>query len=128
LFESFGGNVFWLASPQTIQDDPTTSAYFNQSFNDYNKWTKLRQDNMADTIYDNTARRITFTPDNPLTIVNQQIEDAIKAGVVKAIMSKTEEECVKNFNALKDNLNKIGLAKIEQFRTEEYKKNLEKMQ
>lgn len=128
LFDTFGGTVYWLASPQTIQDDPTTSAYFNQSFNQFNKWTKLRDDNMRDTIYDSTARRITFAPDNPLTIVNQQIEDAIKSGIVKAIMSKTEEEAVQNFNQLKENLNKIGLAKIEQFRTEEYKKNVEKMQ
>ncbi|MDK8189902.1 sugar ABC transporter substrate-binding protein [Paenibacillus sp. UMB7766-LJ446] len=125
LNETLGGTVYSLASPiGLLRDDNKSMFYYNQNFNDETKWTKLLQDNMKDTVYDSTDRRITFTPENPLTIKNQQIEDAIKVGMVKAITSKTEADCIANFYALRDNLNKLGLKDIEKFRTDEYKKNL----
>ncbi|MBC8080821.1 MAG: sugar ABC transporter substrate-binding protein [Gorillibacterium sp.] len=126
--EATGGNVFWLDHPQgAMSDDNKSTAWYDQNFNDDLKWRKMMNDNMKDTIYDISARRINFTPDNPLTIKNQQIEDAIKSGFAKAVMSKTEAESIANFNELKDKANKLGLVEITKFRTDEYKKKLEQM-
>ena len=74
------------------------------------------------------GRRIVFTVDNPLTIKNQQIEDLIKTGFAKAVMSKTEDGAMKAFNDMQRKAVKLGLKDIEAFRTEEYKKNLAKLQ
>ncbi|NBD24588.1 type 2 periplasmic-binding domain-containing protein [Paenibacillus glycinis] len=127
--EITGQNQIWLDHPQGLMsDDHKSTAWYDQNFNDEDKWKKMMNDNLKDTIYDNTARRIVFTADNPLTIVNQQIEDLIKTGFAKAVMSKTEDAAVQAFNDMQGKAVKLGLKDIEAFRTEEYKKNLAKLQ
>lgn len=121
-----GGSQFWFGVQQSpLPDDNTSVCWYDQNFNQDSKWKKMFNDNLKGTIWDSTARRITFTPENPLTPVKQQIEDSIKTGWAKAVLSKTEEDCTANFNELRDKMNKAGLHDIEKFRTEEYKKNLE---
>ncbi|MFF2480302.1 sugar ABC transporter substrate-binding protein [Paenibacillus sp. NPDC058071] len=123
-----GSNIFWLAYPQGLMsDDNKSTAWYDQNFNNEDKWKKMMNENVADTIYDNTERRIVFSPENPLTIKNQQIEDLIKSGFPKVVMSKSEAEAIKNFEELRDKANKLGLADIEAFRTESYKNNLAKL-
>ncbi|MFF2909830.1 sugar ABC transporter substrate-binding protein [Paenibacillus sp. NPDC057934] len=120
-----GSNSFWLAYPQgLLSDDNKSTAWFDQNFIADEKWKKLMNDNVKDTIYDNTEQRVSFTNENPLTIKNQQVEDLIKTGFVKVIMSQSEDEASRNFDELRDKANKLGLKDLEQYRTEEYKKNL----
>ncbi|MCL6457534.1 MAG: sugar ABC transporter substrate-binding protein [Gorillibacterium sp.] len=120
-----GTNVFWLSYPQgLLSDDQKSTAWYDQNFIQDDKWKKMMNDNVADTIFDNTERRITFATDNPLTIKNQQIEELIKNGFAKIVMSKTAADAAKNFDELRDKAMKLGLQDIEKFRTEEYKKNL----
>ncbi|AZN41896.1 sugar ABC transporter substrate-binding protein [Paenibacillus albus] len=127
--ELTGGNQIWLDHPQGLMsDDNKSTAWYDQNFNAEDKWKSLMNDNLKDTIYDNTARRIVFTADNPLTIVNQQIDDLIKTGFAKAVMSKTEQGAADIFNDMRDKAMKLGLKDIEAFRTQEYKNNLAKLQ
>ncbi|GGG65076.1 sugar ABC transporter substrate-binding protein [Paenibacillus radicis (ex Gao et al. 2016)] len=123
-----GSNIFWLAYPQgLLSDDNKSTAWYDQNFNADDKWKKLMLDNVSDTIYESTERRVIFANDNPLTIKNQQIEELIKTGFAKIVMSKSEAEAVKNFEDLRSKAQKIGLSDIEKYRTEEYKKNLAKL-
>lgn len=123
---SIGANRYWLAYQHgLLSDDMKTRPWIDQNFNHLAKWKKLLNENMKDTIYDNTARRVVFTPDNPLTIVKQRLDDSVKSGWAKAVLSETEEECIANFNELRDNMNKAGLKDLEKFLTDEYKQNLE---
>ncbi|SDX95380.1 sugar ABC transporter substrate-binding protein [Paenibacillus sp. CF384] len=127
--EVTGWNQIWLAHPQGLMsDDNKSTAWYDQNFNMEDKWKALMNTNLKDTIYDNTARRVVFSVDNPLTIVNQQIEDLIKTGFAKAVMSKSEQDAVNAFNDMRDKAEKLGLKDIEAFRTKEYQSNLAKMQ
>lgn len=108
-----------------MPDDNKSTWYYDQNFVQEEKWKKLIHDNLGDTVYDNTARRVTFAVDNPLTLVNQQITELIKNGFAKAVTSKTEADMLANFNEMKDKANSLGLKDLEKFRTEEYKKWLE---
>ncbi|WP_206669891.1 extracellular solute-binding protein [Paenibacillus luteus] len=120
-----GSNSFWLAYPQgLLSDDQKSTAWYDQNFIQDDKWKKLMHENVGDTIYDSTERRVSFMNDNPLTIKNQQIEELIKTGFAKAVMSKTEAEAIKNFDELREKAIKIGLADIEKYRTEQFKKNI----
>jgi ABC-type glycerol-3-phosphate transport system substrate-binding protein len=127
-----GQGQYWISQGQaeTVNGEEVI-AWADQNFNfdpaPAAKWRRMMNENLKDTIFDNTARIITFKPDDPLTIKNQQIEDATIVGYVKAIMSDTEAECIANYNEMKDALNALGLHEIEAFRTAEYKKNLDKM-
>ncbi|MEK8127141.1 sugar ABC transporter substrate-binding protein [Paenibacillus filicis] len=126
--EVTGNNQIWLTHPQgLLSDDHKSTAWFDQNFNQEDKWKSLMMSNLKDTIFDNTARKVVFSTTNPLTIKNQQIDELVKKGFAKAVMSKTEEEAVNNFNDMRDKANKIGLKEIEAFRTQEYKKNLQVM-
>ncbi len=121
-----GPTQYWFGVQQSpLADDNKSVCWYDQNFNDDVKWKKMFIDNLKDTVWDSTSRRVTFSPENPLTPVNQQITDSIKTGWAKAVLSKTEAECVANFNELKDKMNKAGLHDIEKFRTDEYKKKLE---
>jgi putative aldouronate transport system substrate-binding protein len=107
-----------------MKDDNASHIYVNSSKEllDLNPWDSMAFTNMADTIYDNSARAIVFTPENPLTIVNQRVTDSLMTGFAKAVMSKTEAESEANFNELRDNMNRAGLHDLEKFITDEYKK------
>ncbi|RXZ79098.1 extracellular solute-binding protein [Paenibacillaceae bacterium] len=121
-----GSNAFWLAYPQgLLSDDQKSTAWYDQNFIQDEKWKKLMNENVADTIYDNTERRVTFANDNPLTIKNQQIEELIKTGFAKIVMAKTEADAISNFDELREKAIKLGLEEIEQYRTAEYKKKLD---
>ncbi len=120
---TLGGESLWFTiNMQPFADDPTCMCWINQCFPD--KWKQLMDEQLGGTLFDNTARRVLFEPDNPLTVAQQRVEDAISTGWAKAVMSKTEEECEANFAALRDKANELGLKDIEQYRTEEYQKNL----
>lgn len=120
---TLGGESLWFSvDMRPFRDDPGSMCWINQCFPD--RWKKLWFDVLDDTLFDNTARRIAFEPDNPLTVAKQRVDDAIDTGWVKAVMCKSEEECEKVFMELREKVNGLGLHDIEQYRTDELIKNL----
>lgn len=120
-----GMDQFNMVSGQGIfTDDEKNSYWLDQNFNDEAKWKKMINDNLKDTIYENTFSDIPILTSNPLAITNKQINDLLETLWAKTVMSKTEEETIKNFNELKEKLNAAGLDKIEKFKSEEYQRRL----
>lgn len=120
---TMGGESLWFSiNMLPFPDDPTNMCWINQCFPD--KWKQYMNEQLGGTLFDNTARRVLFEPENPLTVAQQRIEDTIATGWAKAVMSKTAEECETNFMALRSKCNELGLHEIEQYRTEEFQKNL----
>lgn len=124
--EALGPNFLWLIHPQgAMSDAPNANAWIDQCFNDQAKWKKIMNDNLKDTIYDNSAMwQIDFLPDNPVTVIQQQIDDVIKTYWAKTVLSKTDAEFDKNYSEMKGKIEKAGVDKLEKYMTEQYKKNL----
>lgn len=127
-FEPFmligGDNNFQISSSVEMMEDGS-NCWFNQSNKD--QWKELKDENLKDSIYDNTAMSaIVLEADNPLTSVRQRCADIATTGFAKAIAASTEEECVAIFNQTRDEANKAGLQDVEAFYTEQYKANVEK--
>ncbi len=122
----YGDNRHWIVHPQgALSDDTSTNAWIDQCFNDQAKWKKILNDNMAGTAYDNSAMiQIVFMPDDPITIVKQQVEDTIQSSWTKTVMSNTEEEFEKNYASMVSQLKKAGVDDLQVYMTEQYKKNL----
>jgi len=126
--EALGPNYLWLIHPQgAMSDAPNANAWIDQCFNDQAKWKKILNENMKDTIYDNSAMdQIDFLPDNPVTVIQQQIDDVIKTYWAKTVLSKSDAEFDKNYAEMKSKVEKAGADKLEKYMTEQYKKNLTK--
>lgn len=102
-----------------------TNCWFNQTNKD--KWKKLKDENLKDTIYDNTAMAaIVMDPDDPLTAKKQRCADIIMTGYSQAILAKTEEECKSIIEKTKQNAISAGLNEIQKFYDDNYKANLKK--
>ena len=126
-----GGQYWMVGGQQKLSNgDPRTepwcNVWFDQNFNNVMYLKKILHENLKDTTYDNSYRAVTFTPDNPLTLVNTQINDLLLTGWGTMITCATEAECESAFYELREQLNTAGLKDIEAFRTTEYKKLLEK--
>jgi len=124
-----GGHHWMVAGQQKLSNgDPRTgewcNVWFDQNFNSIDKRKKILHENLKGTTFDNSYRNVVFGPDNPVTVINQQVSDILKTGWADMVKSKTEAECETKFYALREKLNKAGLHEIEKFRTDEYKKKL----
>lgn len=123
--DAMGMGLYTLAESQgTMKDDDKSTFWFDQNFNDAAKWKKLMNDNLKDTIYDNTFGEIAIPSSHPLAITNTQINDLLETLWSKTVLSKTEDEAKENFNELVEKLNAAGLDKIEQYRSDEYQRRL----
>ena len=108
---------------ETLADG--TNCWFNQSNKD--KWKKLKDENLKDTFYDNTAMAaIVMDPNDPLTAKKQRCADIIMTGYSKAVLAKTEEECITIIEKTKEDAVRAGLNEIQKFYDENYKTNLKK--
>jgi ABC-type glycerol-3-phosphate transport system substrate-binding protein len=122
-FDENGGVSFWLVMGQKFYDDGT-ECWFDQNF--VSKWFKFKDDNLKDTIYDFSAfYAIPLPSDSNITVINQQIKDLTLAGFANAVMAKTEADCVARYNEMKEKVVKAGVAELEKYYSENYKKNLE---
>lgn len=120
-----GMDLYNLTTGQGVMKDDGKSVYwFDQNFNDDAKWKKMMNDNLKDTIYDNTVGGINIPANHPLAITEKQVKDLLESQWAKAVTSKTEEEARANFAAMKDKLNAAGLDKIEKYKTDEYQRRL----
>lgn len=123
--DKVGQGVFTLVEGVgTMKDDGKSTYWFDQNFNDEAKWKKLMNDNLKDTIYDNTLGTIQIPGNDPLAVTNTQIEELLETLWAKAVTAKTEAEAEASFNELKDKLNKSGLQDIEAYRTKEYQQRM----
>ncbi|MDU4890325.1 MAG: sugar ABC transporter substrate-binding protein [Clostridium sp.] len=123
-----GQNRIWLSHPQgQLSDDPSTNAWIDQCFNDDAKWKKMINENLADTVYDNSAMyEIVFLPNDDVTIKQQQVEDTINMYWAKTVLSNSDDEFEKNYKVMKDALNKAGVNELQEYMSTEYNKILEK--
>ncbi|WBW99081.1 sugar ABC transporter substrate-binding protein [Oceanirhabdus sp. W0125-5] len=123
-----GPNKFWLIHPQgAMSDNLKVNAWIDQCFNDEAKWKKIMNDNLRDTVYDNSAMsQIDFLADNPITVKKQQVKDIIDTYWAKTVLSKTEKEFNKNYEDMKKKLIKAGVNELQKYMTEQYKINVEK--
>lgn len=123
---------YWMVAGQQLlgNGDPRTgkwcNVWFDQNFNDLDFGKILLHKNMEGTIFDNSYRAVTFSPDNPLTVKNKQISDMLLTGWANMVTADSEAECEALFRQLQADLNKAGLKEIEAFRSEQYIKNIEK--
>ncbi|WP_152395618.1 type 2 periplasmic-binding domain-containing protein [Paenibacillus guangzhouensis] len=115
------GYLMLVEGQGTMKDDGKSTLWFDQNFNNEAKWKKIMNDNLKDTIYDNSMGSITIPANDPLLMTNQQITDQLETLWAKTVMSKSEEEMTQNYEAMKEALNKSGLHDIEKFRSDVYK-------
>jgi hypothetical protein len=131
MYQAGGAGQFWMVAGQQklTNGDPRTEPWCNvwidQNFNTIDPAKKILNENLKGTMFDNSARQVTFNPDDSIIITNQQITDLLNTGWAKMVTAATEADCEKEFNALKDKLNAAGLHVLEAFRTSEYLKKLE---
>lgn len=125
-----GAGQFWMVAGQQklSNGDPRTEPWCNvwidQNFNTIDPAKKILNENLKGTMFDNSYRLVTFNPDDPITVTNQQITDLLNTGWMKMITASSEADCEKAFYALRDQLNAAGLHDLEKFRTQEYLKKL----
>lgn len=122
-----GQNRIWLSHPQgQLSDDPSTNAWIDQCFNNDAKWKKMINENLKDTVYDNSAMyEIVFLPNDDITIKRQQVEDTINMYWAKTVLSNSDDDFEKNYKVMKDALDKAGVNELQEYMTTEYNKILE---
>lgn len=125
-YMALGGECQLMITGTTEKLEDGTNCWFNQSNKD--KWKELKDENMKDSFYISTPySTITMNPNDPLMDVRQRCADIITTGFAAAVTAPTEEECTAIFHKMRDDANAAGLRDVEQFYTEEFRKNLEKM-
>lgn len=124
-----GQNCFWFCHPQgAMSDNKDVNAWIDQCFNNEAKWKKIMNDNLRDTIYDNSAFDQIFPqPDDPIKVKIQQVYDTAKTYWAKAVLSKSDSEFNANYELLKNKLIQAGVNEVQEYLTKEYKNNLEKL-
>jgi len=75
---------------------------------------------------DNALYNPVFKPDDPVTVVNQNIKDTLNGEWAKIITASSEAECESLFMAARQKLNDLKLADLEKFYQETYQKNKDK--
>lgn len=126
LHETFGPQQVWLAhGVEEMSDLPYGNSWFDQSLRYENKWLKILNENLSDTVYDASALiEINFLPSNDVTVVKQQVSDIITSYWAKAVLSNSDEEFETNFKELQSKADQAGVEKLQEYMTEEYNKNL----
>lgn len=117
-----GTNYIWLVHPQgEFSDDKSTNAWIDQCFNTEAKWKKVLNENMAGTMYDNSAMRaIVYEVEADVTLYKQQVEDATDLYWTIAVLSNSDEEFEENYQKLKDALKQAGVDELQAYISEEY--------
>jgi len=123
--EKMGGQYGLLISAGLVMSDGTYG-WLDQNFSDKSKLKKLMNENLAESIFDFSAYyAITLPPDSEVASINQLVTDIVNTGWVQAVMAETEEECVARYMEMKSQVVNAGVDKLEDFYTENYRKNLE---
>lgn len=86
----------------------------------------LSWENVDGESWDSTLYTVTYKGGESIANTNATIKDTLVSEWAKMITSKTEEELIRNFNASREKLNKLGLQDLEKYNAEAYKANIEK--
>ncbi|MGN1142779.1 MAG: hypothetical protein ACI4TF_16400, partial [Oliverpabstia sp.] len=117
----------WLFVNQSRWDDGEHDFWPNQMWYEENKWKSIMIDNLSDTIYDSSAIVLRVKTDEQ-KIAEQAVTDAWKANWCDAIMADNDEEFEAAWKKLQDALTTAGVDTLEKGLSENYKKNMEKME
>lgn len=96
--------------------DPATGAFSNEGVNIC--WQYYTAPALDTTLYTTS-----FDPEAEITTTKQTIEDKIWKQWAAMISATSEEECEKVFNETKNSMNALGLADLEKYYADSYKKN-----
>jgi predicted DNA-binding WGR domain protein len=81
--------------------------------------------NMKESMFDFSAYyAISLTPENPLSVSWQRVQDLVNTQWVQAVMAKTDADCVTAYNALVKAANSAGLKDVEKYYSDNYKATL----
>ncbi len=89
---------------------------------------KLNQETSKAYVWDQTLWTISFGPDDPEKIINQDIADHISSAWVEIVMADSEEECVELFEKMRDDLHSMGLDDLVAYQQETLDKNTAKFE
>lgn len=87
---------------------------------------KLNQETSKAYVWDQTLWTISFSPDDPEKIINQDIADHISSAWVEIVMADTEGECVELFEQMREDLHSMGLDDLVAYQQETLEKNTAK--
>ena len=87
---------------------------------------KFNQETSKAYVWDQTLWTISFGPDDPEKIINQDIADHISSAWVEIVMADTEEECVELFEQMREDLHSMGLDDLVAYQQETLEKNTAK--
>ena len=126
----YGGDsgVFASMAYQGRFADGEHCLWLNQMWYSENAWKSIMLENMEDTIVDGTPLLFEILVMNDeVTMAKTAIEDAWKQYYPLAVMSSTDEEFEQNWENLQAAVQAAGLDVYTQYRTENYRANLELM-
>ena len=126
----YGGDsgVFATMAYQGRFEDGEHCLWLNQMWYSENPWKSIMLENMEDTIVDGTPLLFeTLVMNDEVTMAKTAIEDAWKQYYPLAVMSSTDEEFEQNWENLQAAVQAAGLDVYTQYRTENYRANLELM-
>ena len=122
---NLGTGVFQFISDVSRWEDGVHCGWMNQMWLDQNKWKKILQENTAGTIYDFTAARVVYKPDDPMKLIEQAVTDAWKQYWPLCVQANSDAELEEAWQNLQDALTAAGIEEYTQFRSDSYKKNME---
>ena len=117
----------WLFVNQSRWEDGVHDLWPNQMWYDENKWKSMMMENLDGTIYDSSALTLRVKTDEQ-KIAEQGVTDAWKANWGDAVMADNEKEFEAAWKKLQDSLTSAGVDTLEQAMSDNYKKNMEKME
>jgi len=147
--EQSGAFAYWMQAPayMALNREPDAGYSASSPVGCVNVWdfvsdaAKLDMDRLHPTtaktkevvaeftdpyLWDQTMWTISFDPDSEELTIQQNMLDLIPSLWAKVVMSATEDECVANFNAMKDQLHQIGLDKVVAAQQAAYSANVAK--
>lgn len=117
----------WLFVNQSRWEDGVHDLWPNQMWYDENKWKSMMMENLDGTIYDSSALTLREKTDEQ-KIAEQSVTDAWKANWGDAVMADNDKEFEAAWKKLQDSLTSAGVDTLEQAMSDNYKKNMEKME
>ncbi|MFF3100248.1 type 2 periplasmic-binding domain-containing protein [Viridibacillus arvi] len=118
-----GQGEYAIVAYQGMMEDET-NWWYDQNFNNEAEWKRDLNENLKDTIFDNTLKAISVPLNDPLAVKEEQINTLINTGISKAVQANSPEMAEKIFIDLREKVNKAGLNEIEEYKTKVYKERL----
>lgn len=120
--ELLGGQCHFVMSSGTEPLEDGTYFWFDQS--NVDKWKVIKDQLLADTMYDSGAFDIITLPnDSLLPTLKTSCEDIAMTALANAIYASSEEEAVSIMEACREELLAAGIEDLTDYYTQQYKAN-----